>query len=209
MHYSLRVLVANVDHGQGSYVIKLAQASNIHPIITIAGRGQDYVESLISREKGDAIVDYRKGDEAVVSGIQDALKKAGVEEVKYAFDATSEHNSYHNISKVVAKEGSHITLILPGKDYGAIPKNIKHSITLVAFAHDEIKAESDRSKAGIKTGGKDFAFMYFRLFAKGLQEGWFTPHPYEVVPGGLNGVEKGLADLKAGKNSATKYIFEI
>ena len=69
--------------------------------------------------------------------------------------------------------------------------------------------DGKKSKAGIRTGGKDFGFAFFRLFSRGLQEGWFTPHPYEVVPGGLNGVEKGLSDLKNGVNSATKYIFKI
>jgi len=67
----------------------LAQVSNIHPIIAVAGRGEAFVESLISREKGDTIVDYRNGDDAVVSGIRDALKKAGQNEVKYAFDGRS------------------------------------------------------------------------------------------------------------------------
>jgi NADPH2:quinone reductase len=52
------------------------------------------VENLITRAKGDTIVDYRSGDEAVISGIKDALEKTGTTEVKYAFDAVSEHNSY-------------------------------------------------------------------------------------------------------------------
>ena len=43
---------------QRAYAIKLAQASNIHPIIAVAGRGQPFVEKLIDRSKGDAIVDY-------------------------------------------------------------------------------------------------------------------------------------------------------
>lgn len=196
-----------VDISQGAYAIKLAQQSNIHPIIAVAGRAQSFVEKLISREKGDTIVDYRKGDEAVVSGIKDALKAAGASEVKYAFDAVSEHNSFQNISQVLAKEGSKITLVLPGKDYSAIPDHIQKSNTMVGSVHQGPSEE--QAKAGIKTGGKEFGYVYFRLFTRGLQEGWFTAHPYEVVPGGLNGVEKGLANLKNGVNSGTKYVFKI
>lgn len=161
------------------------------------------------RSKGDTIVDYRKGNEAVVSGINDALKKAGANEVKYAFDAVSEHNSFQNLSKVLAKEGSKITLVLPGKDYSDIPGHIQQSQTMVGSVHMDILANSSKGKAGIKTGGKEFGYVFFRLFSRGLQEGWFTPHPHEVIPGGLNGVEKGLANLKAGVNSATKYVFKI
>ena len=56
---------------------------------------------------------------------------------------------------------------------------------------------------------KDFAYVFFRLLARGLQEGWFTGHPHQVVSGGLGGVEVALANLKAGKVSATKFVFKI
>jgi NADPH:quinone reductase len=194
---------------QGAYAIKLAQLSNIHPIIAVAGRAQAFVEKLIDRHKGDTFVDYRNGDEAVISGIKDALKKAGANEVKYAFDAVSEHNSFQNISQVLAKEGSKITLVHPGKDYSEIPDHIQKSTTMVGSVHADIPTDSTKGKAGIKTGGKEFGFVFFRLFSRGLQEGWFTAHPHEVIPGGLNGVERGLANLKGGVNSATKYVFKI
>jgi hypothetical protein len=145
----------------------------------------------------------------VVSGIKDALKKAGASELHYAFDAVSEHNSFQNLSQVLAKQGSKITLVLPGKDYSAIPAHIQHSTTMVGTVHMDVSPDSAKGKAGIKTGGKEFGFVFFRLFARGLQQGWFKPHPHEVIPGGLNGVEKGLSNLKNGVNSATKYVFKI
>ena len=188
-------------------MIKLAKLSNIHPIIAVAGRGEAFVETIINRKDGDTIVDYRKGDDAVVSGIKDAMKKASVSEVKYAFDAVSEKNSYQNISKVLSKEGGKITTVLPGKDYTEIPAYIQRSLTMVGSVHQAPSEE--KSRVEIKTGGKEFGYVYFRLFTRGLQEGWFTAHPYEVIPGGLNGIEEGLTNLKNGVNSAKKYIFKI
>ncbi|EHA52667.1 hypothetical protein MCOR27_007380 [Pyricularia oryzae] len=173
----------------GAFVIKLAVKSNIHPIITVAGRGADFVEGLIDRSKGDTIVDYRKGDDAVVQGIRDALKGA---ELKYAYDATSEHNSYFNIAKAMSTGGK-ITTVLPAKDE-ALPDNVEITTTMVSTAHGD---ESD------------FAYAWFRLLARWLDEGTFKPHPHEVVEGGLNGVEKGLKGLKEGKASAVKYVFRI
>jgi NADPH2:quinone reductase len=32
-----------------------------------------------------------------------------------------------------------------------------------------------------------------------------SKHPYEVVPGGLGGVQQALTNLKGGKASAVKY----
>jgi NADPH2:quinone reductase len=100
-------------------------------------------------------------------------------------------------------------LVIPWNDYKEIPTYIEKSITRVGIVHMDISPDSVEGKAGVKARGKDFGFAYFRLFSRGLQEGWFTAHPHEVIPGGLYGVEKGLANLKGGVNSATKYIFKI
>jgi NADPH:quinone reductase len=105
-----------------------------------------------------------------VQGIKDALKGA---KLSHAFDATSEKGSYTNIAKVLEKDGK-LTLVLPGKEYEGIPETVQQSITMVGCAHKE---------------HKDFAYAWFRLFARGMNEGWFKPHPVEVVPGGLEGVE--------------------
>lgn len=174
----------------GAYVIKLAQKANIHPIIAVAGRGASLVEGLVDRSKGDTIVDYRKGDDAVVQGIKDALQG---EKLHYAYDAVSEHNSYINISKVLEPDGN-ITLVLPGKEYKEIPETVTQTKTTVGAAHGD---------------DSDYAFIMFRYMARGMAEGWFTPHPHEVVPGGLEGVETGLRNLKEGKASGVKYVFRI
>lgn len=174
----------------GAYTIQLARRANIHPIIAVAGRAQKFVEGLIDRSKGDTIVDYRQGDEAVVNGIRDALRGA---KLSFAFDATSEHNSYVNICKVLEKDG-HLTLVLPGKGYEGIPETVHQTMTNVGEAHK---------------GDKDYAYVAFRYIMRGLAEGWFRPHPHEVVPGGLQGVEQGLRNLKDGKASAVKYVFKI
>lgn len=81
-------------------------------MIVVAGRAQEHVENLIDRSKGDTIVDYRKGDDAVVQGIKDALKGHKLE---YAYDAVSEKNSYQNICRVLDHSSGKIKLVLPPK----------------------------------------------------------------------------------------------
>lgn len=174
----------------GAYAIKLAQRAGIHPIIAVAGRGIPFVESLLSKDKGDAVVDYRNGDDAVVSGIRSALNG---KKLAHAFDAVSENGSYTNIVKVLESDGQ-LTLVLPGKEYEGVPETVQRTTTMVGEAHGK---------------DKDFAFVFFRYMARGLAEGWFKPHPVEVVGGGLEGVEEGLRNLKEGKASATKYVFRI
>jgi NADPH2:quinone reductase len=49
--------------------------------------------------------------------------------------------------------------------------------------------------------------VMYQLFGLGLKDGWLKPRPYEVVPGGIGGVEEALKNLKMGKTS--KYVFRI
>ncbi|KAL4926419.1 zinc-binding alcohol dehydrogenase family protein [Aspergillus undulatus] len=174
----------------GAYAIQLAQKSNIHPVITIAGKGAPFVEKLIDRSKGDTIIDYRKGDEAVVSGIKDALKGA---ELFHSYDCVSEGSSYINLGKVLAPKGKLVT-VLPGMDYPGAAEHVDLIKNSVGCVHQD---------------QKDLGYVHFRYLAKGLLDGWFKPHPHEVIPGGLEGLEKALTNLKEGKASATKYVVRV
>jgi len=175
----------------GAFAIKLAIKSNIHPIIAVAGRGIPFVEGLLDKSKGDVVVDYREGDKAVVEGIKSAVVKG--KKLMYAFDAVSEKGSYLNICQVLNLDGGNLALVLP-KKYPDIPKTVNHSITQVGDAHAH---------------QREFALAWYRLMALGLKEGWFSGHPYEVLPGGLAGIEQAMKNLKQGKASATKYVFRI
>ncbi|KAF2010548.1 zinc-binding oxidoreductase-like protein ToxD [Aaosphaeria arxii CBS 175.79] len=175
----------------GAYAIKLAKQAGIHPIIAVAGRGIPYVEKLIDRSKGDTVIDYRQDDSKIVSDIRSALNG---QKLWYAFDAVSEHGSYGNIVKVLEEKGGKITFVLPGKNYEGIPEGVEQTITSVGSTHSD---------------AKDFAYVWFRYLARGLAEGWFTPHPFEVVSGGLAGLQGALENLRDGKASATKYVFRI
>lgn len=175
----------------GSYAVQLAQRSNIHPLICVAGRSAPHVEALIDRGKGDVVLDYRAGDGALV----DALKKAVADTGKpllHAFDAVAEGTSYVNLGKVLA-EGAKLALVLPPKE-GDIPASVSHAFTNVGGVHKD---------------AKDFGYVYYRYFARGLQEGWFKAQPQVVVPGGLAGVQGALEKLKEGKANAVKYVFRI
>lgn len=200
----------------GAFCIKFAKASNIHPIIAVAGKGKDFVEGLLDKSKGDVYIDYREGDDAVVAGIEKALKDAGCDTVKHAYDAVSEHGSYQNISKILTKnEGGKMVLVLPGKDYSDIPSNVEHDLSMVGRVHETPNSAGKYGQPDhtapkyTVTAGKDFGYVFFHYITRGLQEGWFTGHPFEVIPGGLDGVQEGLRRLKAGEASATKYVYRI
>jgi NADPH:quinone reductase len=191
----LPLVVYGASSAVGSYAIQFAQRSNIHPIIAVAGKAQEHVKKLISLEKGDVIVDYRKGDDALVQSIKDVLKG---QKLSHAYDAVSEKGSFANLGRVLDPETGRLTSVLPGKDYVGVPKGVHTSLTMVGNVH---------GTRGMDL--KDFGYVYFRYISKGLEEGWFKPQPTEVIPGGLEGIEEGLTRLKEGKASAVKYVYRI
>ena len=83
------------------------------------------------------------------------------------------------------------------------------AVFVTATVFKDMDTDSWQKRSGSKTGDQEFGFVFYRFMSRGLQEGWFKGHPYEVVPGGLGGVEQGLVNLKEGKASAVKYVFRI
>ncbi|EHY52163.1 Trans-enoyl reductase fsr4 [Exophiala dermatitidis] len=212
------IVIYGAASAVGAFAVQLARRAGIHPIIAVAGNGIPFVQSLLKTDTnisafannesgGDVIVDYRKGNDSVVNEIRAAVPKG--QKLQYAFDAVSDgaKSSYANICKAFssqeeqgsdhgAGDGSpRLTMVLPAAhDDPDIPRTVQKSLTMVSsvFGPD-----------------KDFGYAWFRLLELGLKDGWFRPHPYQVVPGGLDGIEEGLKDLKDGKASATKYVFRI
>ncbi|KAF3398205.1 Protein TOXD [Penicillium rolfsii] len=182
----------------GAFAIKFAKLSNIHPLIVVAGNGIPFVETLIDREKGDKVIDYREGDETVRSKMKAA---AGGQPIHYAFDAVVERNSYLNISAVLTALGK-IAVVLPTKEGDPMPEGIQTRQIMVGSVHDD-------PAPGNTIEDREFGAAIFPFLGRGLAQGWFSGHPYEVRPGGLNGIEGALRDLKGGKASAVKYVVRI
>jgi NADPH2:quinone reductase len=184
----------------GAYAIKFASLSNIHPIIAVAGAGIPFVETLLDPSKGDVVVDYRKGQEHVVA----ELRKAAGNTAMHAFDAISEKGSITAIAKVLQQNGQIATVLTPEMvlQGSEDPGHCQVLFTLVATVHQD---PSD----GARFGNREFGAMFFPYIGMGLADGWFSGHPYEVVEGGLGGVQKALDMLENGKISAKKLVISV
>ena len=204
---SIPVIIYGAASAVGSFAIQLARQSNIHPLICIAGRGIPHVKELINKSKGDIILDYRNGNEQLVQNLKAALQNSS--KIQYAFDGVSEHGSFQNICQVLYHETGKIALITPFGDYKDIPETIEKSMIFAGTAHIGTDPDPWQKKTGMQTGNEEFALSFFRYFSRGSQKGYFKGHPYQIVPGGLAGIQEGLQNLKDGKASALKYVFRI
>lgn len=180
----------------GAFAIKLAKLSNVHPIIAVAGRGSGFVESLLDRSKGDTIVDYREGDAAVQANI----KAAAGGPVHHAYDAVSEKGSYQNLAAALTAPAT-IATVLPSTDYEP-PEGVVIDRVMVGSVHQP-------PTEGKTIEDQEFGAAFFQLLGRGLAQGWYSGHPYEVRENGLHGLQGALQDLKNGKASAVKYVVRI
>ncbi|EAU30136.1 predicted protein [Aspergillus terreus NIH2624] len=188
-------IVYGASTAVGSFAIKLACNSNIHPIIAIAGQGSHYVQSLLDRSKGDIVIDHREGVETMAQKIRGGLKQGGHSNAQHALDAVIIRQSADILRQFIAPGGK-IDFLLPN-DLDVSPA--KKFITIVGSVQKHPEFENN----------EELGFIFSRYFTRALSMGSFSGHPFQVRPRGLEGVEEALRDLKAGKASATKYIFRI
>ena len=199
------LLVYGAASAVGSAVVRLAEIVGVHPVLYVAGRGIPFVEGLIEREKGDVVIDYRKGPENVLRELRKAL---GRQELEFVFDAISEKGSQDNYWPAMDPENGKVTFVLGGHRRD-IPEGIEQSTTMAGSLWKELIPLGERDRLGMGVRGRDFGFAYSRLIGNWLQEKKWKVHPFEVVDGGLRGLEFALKKLRGGKSSATKFVIRI
>lgn len=174
------------------------------------------MHSLLDPTKGDVVIDYRAGPDAVRAAIADAAAKAHEKDgpVRVAFDAISEHGSIANIAPALTPPAA-VTVVL-GVDTAPLPAGVAVERTMVGSVHSPPSPallSGSGSGSGSETLGlvrdAEFGAALVGLFGRGLAGGWFSGHPYEVRPGGLAGLEGALRDLREGKASGVKYVVRI
>lgn len=165
------------------------------------------MEGLLDSSKGDIAVDYRGAQQSKIDSVQKHISSLKLPGVKYAFDCIGDDSGLEMISKMLDSDG-HLAVILPTKDYSALPTSLTISSTYVGDIHGQFL--ENKTVNHVATGNAaDFAYVYSRLFTRGLQEGWLTGHPFEAKAGGLNDISDALQNLKDGKVSGSKYVFKI
>ncbi|KAK0118704.1 hypothetical protein ONS96_011792 [Cadophora gregata f. sp. sojae] len=201
---SLPIIIYGGASAVGAYALKLAKLSRCSPIITVAGNGIPFVESL---NAADVIIDYRDPSVDVAAEITKALKG---KEVLHAFDAICAHDSWKHILGVLPHDGrATIAMVDPPKGVSPWPSvemhGVKYMRTYVSSAYGKAYKERSEEEAG---WDEDFAFVMYRYFSRLLEDGRLTPHPFEVL-GGLEEVARGSQLLADNKVSSKKLVYRI
>jgi NADPH2:quinone reductase len=190
------IMIYGISSATGAFAAQLARLSGLGPIIGVAGRAGDFAKTL-----ADYVVDYRKGEDALVLTVEQILTTEGLgSKVPFVFDAISEEGSFEATARVIDSNGGQVVTTMPpklfarNKDDFSYPSGVNVAVTSVPTVH---------------TTNKDFGYVWSRYLSRLLDNGRLKAHPYEVIPGGLAGVLTGLKMLKDGKASGVKCVYRI
>lgn len=190
------LLIYGVTTATGAFAAKLARLSGFYPIVGVAGRAAELAHSL-----ADYVIDYRKGEDAVVAEAEKILQKEGLgPKYPYVLDTVSEGGTIELTLRFLNLDGGVVATLLPPALFAKEKENFKYPPGVKAISSAVVVIFNDK---------KDFGYTWARLFSRLLQDGRFTGHPYEIVPGGLHGVIPGLQKLKNGEASGSKFVFRI
>jgi NADPH2:quinone reductase len=190
------ILIYGVTSAVGAFAAQLARLSGFNPIIGVAGRGADFAKGLV-----DYVVDYREGEDSLVTAVENILEKEGLgSKVPIVFDAISENGSLEATARFIEPKGGIVGTVLPPKMFAKDKENFSYP--------DGVDASSSAVML-VHSTHKDFGYLWSRYLGYLLESGRLKAHPYEIIPGGLNGVITGLKNLKEGKASALKYVYRI
>jgi NADPH2:quinone reductase len=207
---AIPLIVYGASSALGGFVIKLAKLSNIHPILAVAGGSAQYVrEELLEPERGDRLFDYRAGEDVWTAQVTEAL---GPDKCYHAVDCISDHGSWAHVAKPLAKDGPgkpKLSVVSGRHKYDDVGDDVQVLLTYVGSLHEgkyppTLPHSPEDEEA---EGDKWFGFILSRFIAKLLVEGRFSGHPYDVIPGGLNGVGDGLKRLHEGKSGGKKLVY--
>ncbi|KAF2494751.1 GroES-like protein [Lophium mytilinum] len=189
------ILIYGVTSAVGAFAAKYAQLSGLGPIIGVAGRASDFAKTLV-----DHVVDYRNGEDALVAAVEEFLAKKGLgSKVPNVFDAISEDGSFEATLRFIDPSGT-VSTVLPPRLFAKDKKNFRWPPGIKAF---------NSAAPFVHTTLQDFGHIWSRYLGRLLETGGLKAHPFEVIPGGLNGVLIGLRNLRDGKASAVKYVYRI
>ena len=128
----------------------------------------------------------------------------------YAWDTISEGKSpaicYAALS--TSKPNPRYGCILNVKPEDRPREDVKYTFTL---GYTVVGEDFRMVGREFKASQEDFEFAnkFTVLAERLLKEGKLKPHKKEIREGGLDGILKGLADLKEGRVSGTKLVYRI
>ena len=174
--------------------------SGLEIITTSSERNFDHVKSL----GASAYYDYKS------SSCGADIRKATNDKLEYAWDAIGTEDSAKICGEALASsppQGKRLQYanVLQAK----VPREDVQSLAKLMYT--TFGEEFDKYGHHFPASQEDFQFMkgFVAISEKLVGDGKLKPHNHVVKDGGLDGVLEGLEEMKNGKVSATKLVYQV
>lgn len=189
------VLVYGGSTATGSLAIQYAKLSGLKVVTLCGSHNFDYVKSI----GADAAVDYKDKD------CGEQVRKLTEDNLKHAFDCISEGESARICGEALSSTGGKTSYLLPTKTPRTdieTANTLAYTITGEAFKFGPMDFPANPADL-------EFGIKFWELSTKLFAEGKVKVHRPEVRKGGLEGVFGGLQDLREGKVSGVKLVYNL
>ncbi|EXJ70317.1 uncharacterized protein A1O5_06385 [Cladophialophora psammophila CBS 110553] len=203
------LLVYGASTSLGTYAIKLAKLAGVTPIIAIGGGSSDYVKGLLDLPR-DVFSDYRAGMRTLKEEIKH-ISNERMLTLANGLDAVNDDDSWVHVSQML--HGGRLSVFSGAKRYDEedISKDVEIIYTFVGTGHEGSYRQGmpKQPSAEDAQGDVDFARRFFVWLEDALRQGKYSGHPYEIIPGGLDGVSEGLNRLRRGQSRGKKLVYQV
>ncbi|KAG8157330.1 hypothetical protein KVR01_012714 [Diaporthe batatas] len=199
---SLPLLVYGGSTATGTLAIQFAKLSGLSVITTCSPHNFAMVSDL----GADAVFDYASPN--VGSDIRELTQNG----LYYAFDCISTEESARICADALSEDTISKKPVYSAVLYCHFPRKdvcVKFTVAQTIFGKSFNKPELGPEDFPEDTGDYEFGQTFWKIAEGLLAEGKFKVHPRDVRGGGLEGVLKGLEELKVGKVSGKKLVYNI
>ncbi|KAL9086607.1 MAG: hypothetical protein Q9165_007050 [Trypethelium subeluteriae] len=205
------ILIYGGSSATGSMAIQFAKLSNLDPIVTCSPRNFQYCESLGASKCFDYSSPTCGAD----------IRAYTNNNLFYALDCISEGESPQICCDALSSSTAPSTHPHPPKDnkphYSAIlpvenfpREDVTHSFTLAYSVFGEkFKMGPEGPAFDVMPEDVEYQEKFANLATQLLAEGKIIAHSKDVRKGGLQGILGGLDDLRTGKVSGKKVVYQI
>jgi len=186
------VLIYGASTATGTLAVQFAKLSGCEVIATASPHNFDLVKKL----GADQVFDYKDPE------CGSKIRAATSDKLKLAFDCISEGSSPSICAAALSSTGGHYSVLLPVSNLGRDDVKVSHTLGYTALG------EKYNDKFPASQEDYEFAKKFWKVAEGLVNDGKVKAHPTEVR-NGLEGVPKGLEDLKSGKVSGVKLVYTV
>lgn len=190
------ILIYGGSTATGSLAIQFAKLSGLQVITTCSPHNFDFVKSL----GADAVYDYKSPN------VGAEIREFAKDKIAHVFDCISEGTSPEICAQAFGSKGGKYSALLVVENFPRddVINALTLGYTATGEAFPKFGADWPANPEHL-----EFASRFWKIAGELLAQGKIKPHPADVREGGLEGIFKGLQEMREGKVSGKKLVYKI